>query len=399
MARIVLVASSPRFPLLFPPQTWRALDAARPVYVLDADHPSLPALDVGEIPWAVLAPAADTGPAGRDLLLVGQGLDVEGVTEARRRADALLDIAEREGSATLLLPPRNDGPLVQLVSDRAARQHIEVEAVYPLGEPKGSALLDLVVTEARLRGPGGCPWDREQTHASLARHLVEEAYELLDAIDEDNPDHLREELGDLLLQVVFHAQMAEDAGDFDIDAVARTINEKLIRRHPHVFGDRRADTPAEVIRNWEAIKREEEGRTDPLAGIPAALPALQLAAKLQKRAADGGFTWPSRTGPADKVREELGEVLGATEPDHLEWEVGDLLFASVALARAVGVDPEAALRRTSRRFRVRYAAARAAAEADGHDPATLELEQWLGYWKAAKHAVTADPDATTAAEP
>jgi MazG family protein len=399
MARIVLVASSPRFPLLFPPQTWRALDAARPVYVLDADHPSLPALDVGEIPWAVLAPAADTGPAGRDLLLVGQGLDVEGVTEARRRADALLDIAKREGSATLLLPPRNDGPLVQLVSDRAARQHIEVEAVYPLGEPKGSALLDLVVTEARLRGPGGCPWDREQTHASLARHLVEEAYELLDAIDEDDPGHLREELGDLLLQVVFHAQMAEDAGDFDIDAVARTINEKLIRRHPHVFGDRRADTPAEVMRNWEAIKREEEGRTDPLAGIPSALPALQLAAKLQKRAADGGFAWPSRTGPADKVREELGEVLDATEPDHLEWEVGDLLFASVALARAVGVDPEAALRRTSRRFRVRYAAARAAAEADGHDPATLELEQWLGYWKAAKRAVTADPDATTAAEP
>src|SRR6266511_1998676 len=328
MPRIVLVVSSPRFPLLFPPQTWRALDAARPVYVLDAEHPSLPALDVGEIPWEVLTPAADSGPAGRDLLL----------------------------------PPRNDGPLVQLVADRAARQHIEVETVYPLGEPKGSALLDLVATEARLRGPDGCPWDREQTHASLARHLVEESYELLDAIEEGDPDHLREELGDLLLQVVFHAQMAEDAGDFDVDGVARAITEKLVRRHPHVFGDGRADTPAEVMRNWETIKREEEGRSDPLAGIPSALPALQLAAKLQKRAAEGGFAWPSRTGPADKVREELEEVLAATEP-------------------------EPALRRTSRRCRARYAAARAAAEAVGHDPSSLELEQWIAYWKAAKRAL------------
>ncbi len=397
MARVVLVASSPRFPLLFPPQTWRALDAHHPVYVLDSGHPSLPALDVGEIPWEVLPEAEDTGPAGRDLLLVGQGLDLEGVAEARRRADALLDLAKERGAATLLLPPVNDGPLVQMVADRAARQHVEVEAVYPLGEPKGSALLDLVETEARLRGPGGCPWDHEQTHASLARHLVEESYEVLDAIDEGDPGHLREELGDLLLQVVFHAQMAEDAGTFDIDGVARAITEKLVRRHPHVFGDARVGSAGEVVRNWEAIKREEEGRTDPLAGIPAALPALQLAAKLQRRAAEGGFAWPSRHGPAAKVAEELEEVLGASEPADLEWEVGDLLFAAVALARSVDVEPEAALRRTARRFRARYTTARAAAEADGHDPATLDLETWLEYWKAAKrslaaHAKGAEPD-------
>src|SRR4029453_8599899 len=198
MNRVVLVASSPRLPLLFPPQTWRALDAARPVWVLDDTHPSLPALEVAEIPWQVLAPAGDTGPAGRDLLLVGQGMDMEAVALARRQADALLDHAARDGSATLLLPPVNDGPLVQLVADPAARSHGEVEAVYPVGEPKGAALLDLVATETRLRGPGGCPWDREQTHASLARHLVEEAYEVLDAIEEGDPEHLREELGDLL---------------------------------------------------------------------------------------------------------------------------------------------------------------------------------------------------------
>jgi MazG family protein len=357
MTRVVLVASSPRLPLLFPPQTWRALDAARPVWVLDADHPSLPALDVAEVPWQVLAPAADTGPAGRDLLLVGQGLDTEAVAVARRQADALLEEARRNGTATLLLPPVNDGPLVQLVADRAARGHVEVEAVYPVGEPKGAALLDLVATETRLRGPGGCPWDREQTHASLARHLVEEAYEVLDAIEEGDPEHLREELGDLLLQVVFHAQLAEDAGEFDVDGVARAITEKLVRRHPHVFADLRVSSAGEVVRNWEAIKREEEGRGDPLAGIPSALPALQLAAKLQRRAADGGVAPPAVADPPAQVQEELDRVAGASDPERLESAVGDLLFAVVALARAKGVEPEAALRRTARRFRAQLLAA------------------------------------------
>jgi len=310
---------------------------------------------VAEIPWQVLAPAEDTGPAGRDLLLVGQGLDLDAVAQARRQADALLDHARRDGTATLLLPPVNDGPLVQLVADRAARGHIEVEAVYPVGEPKGAALLDLVATETRLRGPDGCPWDREQTHASLARHLVEEAYEVLDAIEEGDPEHLREELGDLLLQVVFHAQLAEDAGDFDIDGVARAITEKLIRRHPHVFGDLQVASAGEVVRNWEAIKREEEGRTDPLAGIPSALPALQLAAKLQKRAPAGGLA--SGAGSPGRVRERLDELAGAAGTQELEEAVGELLFEVVALARASGVEPEAALRATARRFRARFLAA------------------------------------------
>jgi NTP pyrophosphatase (non-canonical NTP hydrolase) len=276
--RVVLVASSPRFPLLFPPQTWRALDAARPVWLLDDGHPSLPALEVAEIPWQVLAPADDTGPAGRDLLLVGQGLDMEGVALARRQADALLDHARRDGTATLLLPPVHDGPLVQLVADRAARSHIEVEAVYPLGEPKGAALLDLVATETRLRGPDGCPWDREQTHASLARHLVEEAYEVLDAIEEGDPEHLREELGDLLLQVVFHAQLAEDAGDFDVDGVARAIAEKLVRRHPHVFGDLQVASAGDQARGGGAHR--PAGR-DPLG--PARAPARGQAPEARPR--------------------------------------------------------------------------------------------------------------------
>jgi MazG family protein len=376
MTRVVLVASSPRFPLLFPPQTWRALDVARPVYLLDRQHPSLPALEVGEIPWELLPVAEDTGPAGRDLLLVGQGLDPEVVAAARRQADALLAIAKRDGSATILLSPAGDGPLVQMISERAARQHIEVEAVYPLGEPKGSALLDLVATETRLRGPGGCPWDHEQTHASLARHLVEEAYEVLDAIEEDaagaGSDHLREELGDLLLQVVFHAQISEDAGEFDIDAIARAITEKLIRRHPHVFGEAQVGSAREVLRNWEAIKRDEEGRTDPLAGIPSALPALQLAAKLQKRVADTDFAWPERDRAAAKVGEvlqELDEAAETSDPDKLERALGDLLFAVVALARERGVEPEAALRRAARRFRAAFEEAIAESAGDARDDA------------------------------
>jgi uncharacterized protein YabN with tetrapyrrole methylase and pyrophosphatase domain len=155
--------------------------------------------------------------------------------------------------------------------------------------------------------------------------------------------------------VVFHAQLAEDAGDFDVDGVARAINEKLVRRHPHVFGDLRVSSAGEVVRNWEAIKRDEEGRTDPLAGIPTALPALQLAAKLQKRAPAGGLA--EEAGSPGRVRERLDEVLKAEGPDQLEEAVGDLLFEVVALARADGVEPEAALRRTARRFRARFLAA------------------------------------------
>ncbi|HKF00104.1 MAG TPA: nucleoside triphosphate pyrophosphohydrolase [Actinomycetes bacterium] len=396
MPRVVLVASSPRLPLLFPPQVWRALDAARVVLVLDAGHPSIPALEVAEIAWEELRPAPDTGPAGRDLLLVGQGLDVEGVAAARRQADALLADAAEHGEATLLLPPVNDGPLVQLVADRAARQHVEVEAVYAVGEPKGAALLDLVATETRLRGPGGCPWDAEQTHASLARHLIEESYEVLEAIDEGDPGHLREELGDLLLQVVFHAQIAEDAGEFDVDAVARAIVDKLVRRHPHVFGDVAVSGAEEVVGNWARIKREQEGRDDPLAGIPAALPALQLAAKLQKRAAEEGFAWPDRGGPVAKLREELDELLAVvdagddgaepvrTPGGRADWELGDLLFAAVALALASGVEPEGALRRAARRFRGRFTRARDLALAEGLDPAGLQPDDWLGYWARAK---------------
>jgi MazG family protein len=218
----------------------------------------------------------------------------------------------------------------------------------------GERLLDLVRVMARLRGPGGCPWDREQDHRSLARHLLEEAHEVLDAIDDGDPGRLREELGDLLLQIVFHAQMAADEGAFDIDDVAEGIVAKLIRRHPHVFGDVEVGSAAEVLVNWERIKAEEKGEHGLEQDIPATLPALARAAKVQRRAAGRGFEWRRAENAIEAVREELGELERATDPRNVEEEVGDLLFAVAALGRKLGVDPESALRRTVRGFAGRY---------------------------------------------
>ncbi len=218
----------------------------------------------------------------------------------------------------------------------------------------GERLLDLVRVMARLRGPGGCPWDREQTHRTLARHLLEETHEVLDAIDANDRDRLREELGDVLLQVVFHAQMAADDGAWDVDDVARGIVAKLIRRHPHVFGDARVSGPDEVLANWERIKVEEKGEHGLEEDVPETLPALARAAKVQRRAAGRGFEWRSRDGALEALREEIEELARAPDPERAEQEVGDVLFATVAVARLLGVDAESALRRTVRTFAERY---------------------------------------------
>lgn len=219
----------------------------------------------------------------------------------------------------------------------------------------GERLLDLVRVMARLRGPGGCPWDHEQTHASLARHLLEETHEVLDAIDADDRDLLREELGDVLLQVAFHAQIAADDGAWDVDDVAEAIVRKLIRRHPHVFGEVEVSGADEVLLNWERIKTQEKGEERPLEdGIPATLPALARAAKVQRRAAGRGFAWRSVEGALGALREEVAELESPTDADNAEQEIGDVLFATVAVARALGVDAESALRRTTRSFAERY---------------------------------------------
>ena len=208
---------------------------------------------------------------------------------------------------------------------------------------------DLVALMARLRGPSGCPWDREQNHRSLRPSLLEETYEVLEAIDRDDREALRQELGDLLLQVVFHAQLASEAGRFDIDDVVRSIHDKLIARHPHVFGDASAATPQEVLHQWDRLKRGERG-DDVITGVPATLPALARAQVVQRRAARAGL---SRT--AEQARAAAAEALGrlagpAGEPQAAQRAVGELLLAVVDLAQAAGVEAEQALREGVKRF-------------------------------------------------
>jgi MazG family protein len=211
----------------------------------------------------------------------------------------------------------------------------------------------------RLRAPGGCPWDAEQTHESLIPHLIEEAYEVAEAARSGDMAHFCEELGDLLLQPVFHAEIAAESGSFTFDDIARGITEKLIRRHPHVFGDATATTSDAVLTQWEQIKRAEKGdQPQPfLHGISKGLPALMRAQKLQKKAAKVGFDWPDIAPVLDKIREETTEILDAVasgEKDAIREEVGDLLFTVVNLARKLGVDAEIALSEANSKFEDRF---------------------------------------------
>jgi len=250
----------------------------------------------------------------------------------------------------------------------------------------GQRVLDLLKIMHLLRSPGGCPWDLEQTHQTLARHLLEEAHETLEAIDSGDPGLLREELGDLLLQVVFHAEIAMQGGAFDIDDVAEGITAKLIRRHPHVFAGTSVDSASEVLVNWERIKTEEKGLHPVDEEIPATLPALARASKVQRRAAGFGFDWRSRRGAIDKVREELAEVEEAASEaeERVEDELGDLLFAAAALARTLDVDPETALRKATRRFAERFERMRDRARAEGIEMAQLSEEDLLARFRAAR---------------
>jgi nucleoside triphosphate diphosphatase len=252
---------------------------------------------------------------------------------------------------------------------------------------RGERLLDVVRIQARLRAPDGCPWDREQTHRSLARHLLEETHELLDAIDADDLDAIRDELGDVLLQVTFHAQLAADAGLWDIDDVAEGLIRKLVHRHPHVFGDTAVSGSEEVLVNWEKLKADETGgRKGVDEDIPAALPSLARAAKVQRRAAGWGFEWRTREGALEALREEVEELAVAEDLANVEEEVGDVLFAAVAVARKLGIDAESALRRTTRGFAVRYERFTRIVAERGLDIEALSEEQARGLFREARGA-------------
>jgi MazG family protein len=243
----------------------------------------------------------------------------------------------------------------------------------PLAPPAAewAGIDQLVDIIAKLRGPGGCPWDREQTHASLRAGLIEEAYEVVEAINSGDDANLREELGDLLLQSVFHAQIATEEGRFNFDDVARAISEKLVRRHPHVFGADRCADSAEVLRKWDDIKRAEKGAkatASALDGISSGLPALIRAEKVQKKAARVGFDWSEAAPVVAKIREELAEVeaeVSAGANEKIEEEIGDLLFSVVNLARKLKVDGETALQRATDKFAKRFRAVEALAQERG----------------------------------
>ncbi len=252
----------------------------------------------------------------------------------------------------------------------------------------------LLAIMAKLRDPdGGCPWDLEQDFASIAPYTIEEAYEVADAIERGDMEELRDELGDLLLQVVFHAQMASEQGAFDFSAVVRAICEKMIRRHPHVFGSEDERSAGEVKTRWEEIKAAEKAakgtvQTSILDDVPLALPALTRAVKLQNRAARVGFDWPDTSQVIDKLNEEMlelsAEVAKGGDADRLEDEMGDLLFVYANLARHMKIDPEAALRRANAKFRRRFGRIEEKLAAEDRKPEGSTLEEMDALWNEAK---------------
>jgi tetrapyrrole methylase family protein / MazG family protein len=244
---------------------------------------------------------------------------------------------------------------------------------------------ELVRIMAVLRAPDGCPWDREQTHMSLRKHLVEEAYEAVAAIEAGDDAEMADELGDILLQVVFHAQIASEDGRFDIDDVADAIITKLRRRHPHIFADAVADTAAEVVERWDRIKRTEKAGKGALAGIAQTLPALTLAEKISRRAVGVGFEWETVEDVWDKVHEEIEELMEtAPGSPEAEDELGDLLFTVVNVGRKMGVDPEQALRGACVKFTRRFTDMERVAAEMGADLAEMDTDDMEALWRRAK---------------
>ena len=295
-----------------------------------------------------------------------------GGVQAREAADA------RPSKRALA---QNPGiPRLNLKGDARARKQI------------GKAFESLVALQARLRAPNGCTWDLEQTHESLRTYLVEETYEVLDALESRDAHKFADELGDLLLQIVFHAQLAAESGKFDIADVIEQIYSKMVRRHPHVFGDVQADTSAQVLKNWEQLKAEERAaQTSIVDAVPRGLPALLEAHQLTRRAANVGFDWPEVKGIFDKLAEEteeLKQLLASGkhgEPD-IEEEIGDLFFTGVNLARFLGFDAEIALKKANRKFVRRFRVMENTAAARRQKLKDLSLEQLDALWNEAKRA-------------
>ncbi|MDO7908578.1 nucleoside triphosphate pyrophosphohydrolase [Paenibacillus sp. JX-17] len=311
-------------------------------------------------------------------VIVGHALGVTGEEQIFHVPLYELDRVEGYGNLSLVYVPRNEDDNLRRRS--FARLH---------------EIVDI------LRSPEGCPWDREQTHQSIRKNLIEETYEVIETIDEDDPDHMKEELGDLLLQILLHAQMEEELGTFSVYDVIEGLHDKLIFRHPHVFGENKAADAEEALRNWDQMKAEEkkqkgieDGQASALDGIPRDLPALMKAYKLQKKASKVGFDWDEISGVFDKIEEELAELREAVQQrqttEEQQLELGDLLFATVNAARFIGTDPEEALSLTNRKFirRFEYMEERLREQSRGF--ADANLEELEAYWQAAKSSERRD---------
>lgn len=256
---------------------------------------------------------------------------------------------------------------------------------------------ELVQIIAKLRSPEGCPWDRGQTHLSLKRFLLEETYELFEAIDQENPEAMKDELGDVLLQVLLHAQIAHEKELFSMEDVIENLGAKMVRRHPHVFGDVSADTPDQALVNWDAIKKQEKTssiRKSALDGVPSVFPALMRAEKIQKKAAKVGFDWNETLEVIEKVQEELEELKEAirqAQKDQLQEELGDLLFSVVNLARFIQVDPEFALQGATQKFTERFYLVESYAKEQGLLLQELDLDALNKLWDQAKDQLRKNP--------
>jgi len=371
---VALVETSELLPGLLPFPAWDVLGTADRILVRDAEqHPFAVHLDLAGLDLETLEPAV----LGRDDL----DLTRPGRPEDRRLAKTLVQLALTEGRVVYLLGPEDDR-LALALAGMAAQHDLEIELVLLAQQPPGTELLRLVEVMQRLRDPDhGCPWDLEQDHQSLLRYLVEETYELVDAIEEGDDHDLVEELGDVLLQIVFHARIAQDRGAFTIDDVARAIATKLEHRHPHVFADGEASTAEEVQTRWDELKAVEKGREGPFDGVPAAAPGLELLTTLQRKAAKRGLLVDQADSSQHAVAEAAEAASAATTAER-PAAVGRLLEAVVGLARELDVDAEAAARQAARTRRARTDQALAHGRAVGADPADATPEDFRAWWDA-----------------
>lgn len=279
---------------------------------------------------------------------------------------------------------KKDGSLVDFGND----EYSKTFSLYVPALGEGTSFESFAEIVAHLRAPNGCPWDREQTHESLRKHLLEESYEAISAIDSGDFTDMCEEFGDLLLQIVLQSQIANEEGQFNINRVIQGVHSKLVRRHPHVFGDLKLDGVNGVLANWEKLKeKEREGRkeeTGLLDGVPKVLPALNQAQEYQDRAARVGFDWADIEGVLDKIKEEIEEIKNAETDFELASEIGDLLFALVNVARWKHIDAESALRGTNMKFKKRFAYVENGAKKQGRSLSALSLEEMEALWQEAK---------------